>query len=363
MIAARQAQAKRKHLLGTAHNPWRGMASRGLHYLRPVILALLGALCFAATAHAAGPVPELAPPTPPPTSGALPAIETPPLPPATEPPTETPPPPVVKETPAETPPLPATEPPTEPPPPAVGKEPPAEPPPPAPGNEPATEIPSPRASAEPATASPASSPARERAAETAPKPAISEPGPKSAPSAPAAAAEGSVDEPPPGLPSATVRSLLKALAAHGTGTAPMSARGGASPRSSRAGGLRCELVALGTRMSDTCTAASSARRSLTASSVSSDIAAASSPMAARAHTHGDHDSSAVASRPDSPTPGPAPGGASGGSAVGASGVAQSAFHPLAGLLRLGGPRAMRRLRLSCQPKLTACFVLIPERPG
>jgi len=39
------------------------------------------------------------------------------------------------------------------------------------------------------------------------------------------------------------------------------------------------------------------------------------------------------------------------------------FLTLIGLLLLAAPRAMRRLRLSCEPWLTAFFVLIPERPG
>jgi hypothetical protein len=73
--------------------------------------------------------------------------------------------------------------------------------------------------------------------------------------------------------------------------------------------------------------------------------------------------SAVGSRPVSPAPGPAPSGSSGASAVGGAGVALSGFLTLAGLLGLAAPRAMRRLRLSCRPWLTACFVLIPERPG
>jgi hypothetical protein len=76
-----------------------------------------------------------------------------------------------------------------------------------------------------------------------------------------------------------------------------------------------------------------------------------------------HDDSVGATRPATPTPGPAPGGASGSSAVGGSGLALSAFLTLTGLLLLAAPRAMRRLRLSCEPWLTAFFVLIPERPG
>jgi hypothetical protein len=67
--------------------------------------------------------------------------------------------------------------------------------------------------------------------------------------------------------------------------------------------------------------------------------------------------------PVSPGPGPAPGGAAGGASGGPGGIALSGLLPLAGLLLLAGPRAIRRLRLSCPPLLTACFVLIPERPG
>jgi hypothetical protein len=69
-------------------------------------------------------------------------------------------------------------------------------------------------------------------------------------------------------------------------------------------------------------------------------------------------------RPLAPSPGPAPGGASGGVAAGGTGsVGLSGFLTLAGLLLLAAPRALRRLRLSGRPWLTAFFVLIPERPG
>ena len=78
---------------------------------------------------------------------------------------------------------------------------------------------------------------------------------------------------------------------------------------------------------------------------------------------GDHGAPAVGGRlPVNPVPGPAPGGVSGGSASGASGFGLSAFVTLAGLLLLAAPRALRRLRLLCQPLRTACFVLIPEHP-
>jgi hypothetical protein len=77
---------------------------------------------------------------------------------------------------------------------------------------------------------------------------------------------------------------------------------------------------------------------------------------------GGHGGSGMGNAPVAPAPGPAPSGAS-GSMMGASGIALLTFLTLAGLLLLAAPRAMRRLRLSCQPWLTACFVLIPERPG
>jgi outer membrane biosynthesis protein TonB len=78
---------------------------------------------------------------------------------------------------------------------------------------------------------------------------------------------------------------------------------------------------------------------------------------------GGYSGSTGASRSAAPPPGPAPSGAFGGSAAGGAGGALSGFFTLAGLLLLAGPRAMRRLRLSCRPWLTAFFVLIPERPG
>ena len=118
-------------------------------------------------------------------------------------------------------------------------------------------------------------------------------------------------------------------------------------------------------MTDSCAAGwLSTQRFLSASPLGSATAAASLAAApSGAPAGGVHDGSAAGSPPVSPPPGPAPSGASGGSAVGASGLALSGFLTLAGLLLLGAPRAMRRLRLSCQPRLTACFVLIPERPG
>jgi outer membrane biosynthesis protein TonB len=64
-----------------------------------------------------------------------------------------------------------------------------------------------------------------------------------------------------------------------------------------------------------------------------------------------------------PPPGPSPSGTFGGAAGGGAGIALSGFPMFAGHLMWGAPVAMRRLRLSFQPWLTAFFVLIPERPG
>jgi hypothetical protein len=69
------------------------------------------------------------------------------------------------------------------------------------------------------------------------------------------------------------------------------------------------------------------------------------------------------SSPIGPPPGPAPNGTFGGAAGGGAGIALSGFPAFAGHLLRGAPVAMRRLRLSFQPWLTAFFVLIPERPG
>jgi hypothetical protein len=131
----------------------------------------------------------------------------------------------------------------------------------------------------------------------------------------------------------------------------------------RAGELSCELSSLSGDMTGSCSADSLAPQRFL-SEPPAGYAAAVAALAPSAGSPGDggHGGAAVGSPPVSPGPGPAPAGAAGSSA-GASGLALSGFLTLAGLLLLGAPRAMRRLRLSCQPWLTACFVLIPERPG
>ncbi|HEY5343390.1 MAG TPA: hypothetical protein VIJ66_06990 [Solirubrobacteraceae bacterium] len=69
------------------------------------------------------------------------------------------------------------------------------------------------------------------------------------------------------------------------------------------------------------------------------------------------------SGPIGPPPRPTPSGTFGGAAGGGAGIGLSGFPTFAGHLLRGAPLAMRRLRLSFQPWLTASFVLIPERPG
>jgi hypothetical protein len=155
-------------------------------------------------------------------------------------------------------------------------------------------------------------------------------------------------------------------------TTPVPGGGDNAPRggmtaAQRAGALSCELSALGGRTTDNCTVGwLGGKRFLGGSStvsfgsVEGSLAAA---MTGGLPPGGGHGGSAVGNAPVSPIPGPAPGGASGAAVGGAGGVAPSAFLSLAGLLLLAAPRAMRRLRLSSRPWLTACFVLIPERPG
>jgi outer membrane biosynthesis protein TonB len=137
----------------------------------------------------------------------------------------------------------------------------------------------------------------------------------------------------------------------------------------RARALRCGLVALGGQTSDSCTVGWLDGKRVLAPSVtltrSVSLLSTAATGFSRDDGGGGPGGSAVGNSPVSPAPGPAPGGASGAAVGGGApgGAAISIFLTLAGLLLLAGPRAMRRLRLSCEPWLTACFVLIPERPG
>jgi hypothetical protein len=169
-----------------------------------------------------------------------------------------------------------------------------------------------------------------------------------------------------GLPPTVGGPQTQASATPAAGVVVAGARA-AMTAAQRAGALSCQLTALGGRTTDNCTVGWLGGKRFPASPVGLIPEASSLAAAAAAGLSGgdDHGGSSGGNTPVSPAPGPAPGGASGAAVGGGApgGVALSIFLTLAGLLLLGGPRAMRRLRLSCQPWLTACFVLIPERPG
>jgi hypothetical protein len=135
----------------------------------------------------------------------------------------------------------------------------------------------------------------------------------------------------------------------------------------RAGGFSCELSQLSGQLTDNCTVGwLGAPRFAAAGTASGLVTAASSLVAATiagSPSEGGHGGIAISSPPVGPAPSsPAPAGAA-GAATGGSGVAPlSTFLTLAGLLLLGAPRVLRRLRLSCEPWLAGCFVLVPERP-
>jgi hypothetical protein len=102
---------------------------------------------------------------------------------------------------------------------------------------------------------------------------------------------------------------------------------------------------------------------LSASTAFVDDLAGGETSSAGAPAGGRSGGSPGGSSPIGPPPGPAPSGTFGGAAGGGAGAAVSGFPMFAGHLMRGAPIAMRRLRLSFQPWLTAFFVLIPERPG
>jgi hypothetical protein len=130
----------------------------------------------------------------------------------------------------------------------------------------------------------------------------------------------------------------------------------------RAEDLSCQLSGLSGSATGDCTARWSGTEGL--ASASATFVAGATPMTGSgAPPTGGYGGSTGGTRTVVPPPGPAPSGAFGGSAAGGSGIALSGFFTLAGLLLMAAPLAMRRLRLSCRPWLTAFFVLIPERPG
>ncbi len=331
-------------MLGTGQNPSTPIVSKGLRAMRPFLLAVLGSLMLAGGARGAAPIAEEAPkpaPTEPVTAEGAPAPPT-----EEAAPAPTPVEPVTEETPA---PAPT---PVEP----VAEETPA--PAPTPVEPVAEETPAP-APAEPV--------AGEKPAEPVAKPA-------SEGSPPSAAAQGPTppDQGGPALPGEPVGSLTITVGipaeTQATAAPPTEVVMPTAIRAARkAGSLGCVVAALAGPMTGDCAAGGSATQRALAGS---PVGFAAAAVAAGSLTgtgpgappgSGDGDSS-IGSPPFSPAPGSAPSGASGAAAAGGSGLGLSAFLTLAGLLGLAAPRAMRRLRLFCQPWRTACFVLIPERP-
>ncbi|HWF31369.1 MAG TPA: hypothetical protein VG188_02300 [Solirubrobacteraceae bacterium] len=135
----------------------------------------------------------------------------------------------------------------------------------------------------------------------------------------------------------------------------------------RAGDFSCELSQLSGQMTDNCTVGWLGASRLTAAGMPSGLITVASSLVAATiagtPSEGGHGGVAFSGPPIGPAPSsPSPGGAA-GAATGGSGVAPlSTFLTLAGLLLLGAPRVLRRLRLSCEPWLAGCFVLVPERP-
>lgn len=361
-------------MLGTAQAPSTRTVFKRLAFVRPAILALLGALAFAASAQAdplmeqgpeapasyplaeqaevpAGeqgaqaPAPEQAPETP----GSEPVTEQAPQAPAPET--------VAPETPAPEAPAPET---------------------PAP-ETPAPEAPAPEPVVEPAPPPPAPEPVGEQAPEALAAETLKTPqGPEggvqsSSPSASQSvvAASGAAGEAAPEGPSVLVASptgyvvidLGETVA--DSGASAISLSGPEHVTAAQVPGrLSCELSSLGGPSTLKCAAGWLGTQSLLATPATGFVAAdASLATAAGASGSNDPGSSEGGGRPVLPSPGPAPSGASGGAAAGGAGVGLSGFLTRAGRLRLAAPRAMRRLRLSCQPWRTAFFVLIPERPG
>jgi outer membrane biosynthesis protein TonB len=190
---------------------------------------------------------------------------------------------------------------------------------------------------------------------------------------PQAAVSSAPSTPATEASSALIGALIVSPAGGGPGEPPTASAAASVPVRSvptrltsaqRAVELSCELSGLAAAATDNCTAGWLSDRPLLSASPGDLVAVAPARASTPAGSgSGGSGGSFGNTRSFIPPPGPAPSGAVGGSAAGGSGVGLSGFFTLAGQLRLAGPRAMRRLRLSSQPWLTAFFVLIPERPG
>ncbi len=359
---------RRGNIVGIAPNPSRRIVDRGLLGLAAVILALFAALLLAGSARA-----DEAPQSETPTQEA----------PQTEVPGQEAPEEPAPEEPAPEEPAPEAEPPTEPPPapevPAEQPEAPAEPPPQP--ETPAPEAPPAEAHAEGAPQAPPPNLSGEtldnahsgQTTEEGLGGAASSSSDGSATQAPQDGAPHSEAAVAAEVPSDVIGSLTGAI--NGMSAAVLATIGpnaislGQPAEASatlRNWEFRCELSAVGGLTSDNCSLGwMGAQRFLSGTPASLAAAAASWEAAVTAGASADgsgHPRSVNGSTPASPAPSPVPGGAS-SSTMGAAGMGFSTFFTLAGL-RLPGPlRAIRRLRLSSEPWLTACFVLIPERPG
>jgi hypothetical protein len=355
----------RGNMLGMAHNPWRRIG------LGAVVWALLGVLVLAASARAAETPVALA------TEATRPAVETvlsvpPPVAAPADPETvSSVPAPEAAPAPAPTPtPAPETTPAAE----AEQKAPPPEA-----VSSPAPEVQTPAPAPAPASApetilalpAPEKAPAAEKAPEN-PLPisvpekgqegvlAVASSGPSGG-SPSAVSVVGAVQETPGGPLGPGAVPEVPTTANAGP---PSVGAGVVTSTAERVRQFDCALSALGQGTSDCGAGTLSSQRFVSARAMGTESSDAYVAAAGGSASGGGRGGSGVGSPPVSPAPSPpsAPSGAS-GSAAGSSGLGLSGFLTLAGLLLLGAPRAMRRLRLSCQPWLTACFVLIPERPG
>jgi hypothetical protein len=188
----------------------------------------------------------------------------------------------------------------------------------------------------------------------------------------AAAALSSAATPVAEISGVVLAPVMNPPTSSGPGETPTASTPLASPSSpstqltaaQRAVELSCQLSGLAGSATENCTASWLGNQPLLATS--RGVLAIATPTRASSPAGDGSDGSGGSfggTRSFIPPPGPAPSGAVGGSAAGGAGVGLSGFFTLAGQLRLAGPRAMRRLRLSAKPWLTAFSVLIPERPG
>ncbi len=359
-------------MFGTAHHPVTSIASRARLCVGSAIAVLLMMLLLVATANAEPvsesgglgsetvPISETAPEAGSP--GGQPEEATPPV---EEPTPVSEPAPVTEPAPvAESPPV--TEPAPEVPPPASAPEPTT------PTPEPAPEVAAP---VTPPPVTEVSSPVSPIVVEQTKESALLTPAGGEAPSSPDAQQQPPAPAPspsPPVTPEVAAQPLVPpaTIATTGEPEAPLES---STKRSSatvahvsltpaqRAVDLSCQLSGLSGQAAENCTSTWS--RSASFATASAVFASEAPSPGTGVSQDGGLGGSSGGSRSVAPPPGPAPSGAGGGSAAGGAGGAFSGFFTLSGLLLHAAPRAMRRLRLSCRPWLTAFFVLIPERPG